>query len=181
MRAFLIHGAFGNPQENWFPWLTKELENKGYEVVAPHFPTPENQSLESWMKVWSEYEKLVDERTIFIGHSLGSAFILNILKRVQGKVKSCFFVSGFVGLLGNEKFDSINKTFVEKTFDWEELKEHCERFVLFHGDNDPYVSVEKAEELTSMVDGKLHVIKNGGHLNSAAGFTELSQLLENIN
>jgi len=29
---FIIHGSFGNPFVNWFPYLRKEIENKGLEV-----------------------------------------------------------------------------------------------------------------------------------------------------
>jgi predicted alpha/beta hydrolase family esterase len=49
-----------------------------------------------------------------IGHSFGPAFILNILERINNPIKSCYFVSGFIGLLNNKEFDDINKTFVDK-------------------------------------------------------------------
>ena len=35
---FLIHGSFGSPFVNFFPWLRIELENKGSEVYYPDFP-----------------------------------------------------------------------------------------------------------------------------------------------
>ena len=37
---FIIHGTEGYPEENWFPWLKKELEQKGHIVFVPQFPTP---------------------------------------------------------------------------------------------------------------------------------------------
>ncbi len=37
---FLIHGSYGHPQENWFPWLKKELESLGHKVYVPAFPIP---------------------------------------------------------------------------------------------------------------------------------------------
>ena len=49
---FLIHGAYGNPNENWFPWLKKQLENKRNKVIIPTFPTPEGQTLENWNKIF---------------------------------------------------------------------------------------------------------------------------------
>ena len=37
-KVVIIHGANGSPEENWFPWLKKELETKGIEVIIPQFP-----------------------------------------------------------------------------------------------------------------------------------------------
>lgn len=38
--VIIIHGAYGNPEENWFPWLKKELEKLDCRVFVPKFPTP---------------------------------------------------------------------------------------------------------------------------------------------
>ena len=38
MKIFIIHGSFGNPGENWFPWLKIQLVNCGHEVITPTFP-----------------------------------------------------------------------------------------------------------------------------------------------
>jgi predicted alpha/beta hydrolase family esterase len=50
--AFIIHGSYGHPKENWFPWLKNELEKLNYKVFVPAFPTPQNQSLASWFKTF---------------------------------------------------------------------------------------------------------------------------------
>ena len=76
----MIHGAYGSPDENWFPWLKKSLESLGYEVVIPKFPTPAGQTLTNWTKVFKPYLSEIDEDSIFIGHSLGPAFIMSILE-----------------------------------------------------------------------------------------------------
>ena len=82
-KIFIIHGSYGNPNENWFPWLKKELEKEGHTVFVPKFSTPENQSLETWTLEFSkDYKRLVDEDSIFIGHSLGPAFILSLLGKL---------------------------------------------------------------------------------------------------
>lgn len=78
----------------------KKLEEVGCEVVVPKFPTPEGQSLESWNHVFSEYSAKIDEDTVFIGHSLGPVFLLNVLESLYFKIKASFFVAGFVGFLG---------------------------------------------------------------------------------
>ena len=180
LNIFIIHGAYGNPEENWFPWLKRELEELGYNALVPRFPTPENQTLESWMMVFSDYRKYLDKNSIVIGHSLGSAFLLNVLENLDIKIRAAFFVSGFIGHLNNLEFDEINKSFTERSFDWDKIKKNCRRFHVFHGDDDPYVPLEKARELAKNLNANLTVIRNGGHLNEKSGYLRFDLLLEEI-
>ena len=179
-KIFIIHGSYGNPQENWFPWLKEELRKKGHEVFVPKFPTPENQSLETWTKEFEEYIPLIDEDTIFVGHSLGPAFILSVLEKLGVKIKACFFVSGFLGPTGNPDFDNINNSFTEKEFDWDKIKSICPRFKMYHSDNDPYLLIGKAKKLSSSLGIEIEIIKGAGHFNESAGYTQFPKLLEDI-
>jgi len=184
MKLFIIHGSYGNPKENWFPWLKQELEKLGHNVFVPEFPTPKNQSLENWMFEFQDgmYYDMVDEDSVFIGHSLGPAFILSLLEKIEipKPIKSCFFVSGFIGSLNKSEFDKINKTFTEKEFNWDKIKKNCKKFKMYHSDNDPYVPLEKAKELAKKLECELKVIKGAGHFNEKAGYTKFELLLQNI-
>jgi hypothetical protein len=179
-KVFIIHGAYGNPKENWFPWLKEKLEELNHKVIIPKFPTPENQSLENWNNVFEEYEDQIDEDSIFVGHSLAPAFILSILERIDISIKGVFFVSGFLKLLGDETFDVINKTFVDKDFDFIKIKQNCKKFFVYHSDNDPYVPIKCAYELADKLNVKLKIIPNAGHFNSEAGYTQFEELFEEI-
>jgi len=181
MKFFIIHGSYGNPNENWFPWLKIELEKSGHEVIMPTFPTPEGQSLETWMKVFDEYINQIDSETIFVGHSLGPAFILSVLEKIDIKVRACFFVAGWLTQLNNPDFDEINKTFLEKKFDWTKIKNNCEQFYLFNSDNDPYVPSDNAKKMGLNLNVDIITIPNAGHFNKAAGYTKFKRLLDEIN
>ncbi|CAN5117646.1 alpha/beta hydrolase [soil metagenome] len=178
--AFIIHGAWGTPQENWFPWLKTELEKIGYTVTVPQFPTPEGQSLESWLKIWSEYNDQCNDETIIIGHSIGVAFILNILQRLDHPIKAAYLVAGFIRSLNNDEVDAINATFYEKPFDWEKIKSNCKEFVCFNSDNDPYVPVDQGEELAHNLGVTVTLVPNAGHFNTKAGYTKFPLLLQRI-
>lgn len=179
MNFFIIHGIYGHPEENWFPWLKKELEKKGYEVIVPKFPTPIGQSLESWLKIIKTQEDKINYDTVMIGHSLGAAFILNYLEQTDKEIKAAFLVAGYHKMLDNE-FKELNKSFVGKKFNWNKIIENCENFYVITSDNDPYIPLEVNRQLNILVDGELHIIKNGGHLNSKAGFDKFPFLLELI-
>ena len=181
IKFFLIHGAFGNPEENWFPWLKQKLEYLNYEVIIPKFPTPKNQSLENWNEIFREYENQIDENSIFVGHSLAPAFLLSVLERIDISIKSAFFVSGFFKHLGNETFDSINKTFIDKKFNWQKINQNCNQFFIYHSNNDPYVPIQCANELAEKLNTKPIIIKNAGHFNKKSGYIKFEKLFNDIN
>ena len=180
MKAFIIHGTMGYPKENWFPWLKKMLEKEGYEVILPKFPTPENQSLESWMGVFENYLHELDEETIIIGHSLGCPFILSILEKIDKPVKAAFLVAPFYQPIGIPKFDPLNQTFLEKEFDWKKIKENCKSFILFYSDKDPYINPDQPDELQEKLNAKLIYIEDAGHFNSESGYDTFPELFEKI-
>lgn len=176
---FLIHGSYGNPEENWFPWLKLELEKLGNSVFVPQFPVAPDQSLENWLETFGDYAQYLDRNSIMIGHSLGPAFVLSVLEKINQPIKAAFFVSGFLGKIDNPTYDEVNKTFM-KEFDWQKIKENCKKFYIFHSDNDPYVRIEKAKELSKKLDTEIILIKGGGHLNEKAGYKRFDLLLEKV-
>jgi len=176
---FIIHGTAGYPEENWFPWLKQKLEGLGCNVIVPQFPTPQNQTPESWFKVFLKYKKHLTSDTIIIGHSLGGTFLLRFLENSTIKIKAAFFVAVPIGIkpIKNYKTD---KLFLENAFDWAAIKKNCHKFFVFHSDNDPFVCVGNGEHLSKNLDVKLILVSEAGHFNKVAGYTEFPLLLEKI-
>jgi uncharacterized protein len=179
MNFIIIHGVYGNPEENWFPWLKKELEGMQYEVIVPKFPTPLDQSLESWTRIFSKYESKINEETVLIGHSLGAPFILNYLEKTNKKIKAAILAAAFCKQLGIQ-YDEINKTFVDKQFNWEKIKQSCSKFFIFNSDNDPWIPLQTAQDLAKNLNAELNIVHDGGHLNKKAGYEDFPILLETI-
>ena len=178
--VFVIHGTGGTPEGNWFPWLKKELEKLGCQVFVPRFPTPQGQNLRSWLKVFEKYKLDFNENTIVVGHSLGPAFLLNVLEKTNKPIKAAFFVAGFTGRLDQVHFDTLNNSFADKSFDWEKIKQNCQHFEVIHSDNDPYVPLAKGEELAKHLNAKFIVLKNAGHINKESGYVTFELLLAKI-
>lgn len=175
--VFIIHGVGGHPEENWFPWLKGELEKLDCNVIIPQFPTPENQTLNEWLKVLDYYKDKINQDTIFIGHSLGVPFVLNVAERCP--IKAAYLVAGFTGVAGNQ-FDDGMKTFAQRDFKWKKIKHNCPNFYVFHSDNDPYIDLKKGEALTKNLGVDLIFVPSAGHFNEAAGYTKFDLLLEKI-
>ena len=51
-KVVIIHGAYGTPEENWFPWLASQVREYGQEAVVPAYPTQENQHTDIWREAF---------------------------------------------------------------------------------------------------------------------------------
>lgn len=176
----IVHGTYGYPQENWFPWLADKVRSMGHRALVPMLPTPRNQSLESWRTAFESQVGTLTPNMILVGHSLGPAFIFHLLQASRNAVTATFLVSAFVGQLGNDEFDRLNKSFFVSDFDWTSIKRNGGKVYFYHGDDDPYVALDSCRAIARMLDAPLKVIPGGGHLNTAAGFGQFEMLLADL-
>lgn len=181
-KAVLLHGTDGSPNDHWFPWLKKVLEENGYEVFAPELPenhTP-NRDL---------YEKFLQESgwdftdNLLVGHSSGTTTILYLLMSDWfPKVKASVLVGTFL----NEKLTKSADWYEEgqfdnlfvQDFDIATIKSKCPDFIFVHGDDDHACDYNNAKEFCSKLDGEFITIPNGGHLSDSSGITELPQAVK---
>jgi len=179
--VFIFHGTEGYPGENWFPWLKKELEKINYKVFVPQFPSPPivASKIGEWFDIFKDYEQYINEETILIGHSLGGVFTLRVLEQLKKPVKAAFFVGAPIGVRPILNYDRDNQ-FSGFSFDWKLIKNNAKHFVVFHSDNDPYVSLGNGKELAKKLGVKLNFIPNAGHFNKASGYLEFQKLLDEV-
>lgn len=179
---FIIHGSFGSPFVNWFPYLRSEIENRDLEVYTPDFPTGVGfQNYENWSNLLKTYNTagILNENSVIFAHSIAPIFVCKFLIENKIKVKRLVFVCGFNNYLGiNEEYDNVNESMFTDRLG--EIKDYCNDIICYYSKNDPYVRYEAEKEFADMISTKQIVIKDGGHLNSETGYTEFKQLLENL-
>lgn len=181
LNIFIFHGTEGYPEENWFPWLKEKLTAEGYQVFVPQFPTPPivPAKLSEWFEVLKNYEKYINEDTIIVAHSLGGVFALRILEKIKHPVQAVFLIGAPIGVKPILNFNR-DKSFSGFDFDWQKIKNNAKKFVVFHSNDDPYVSLGNGEKLAKELDVELTFIPNAGHFNTKAGYTKFDKLLEKI-
>jgi predicted alpha/beta hydrolase family esterase len=180
MRIVIVHGAYGNPNENWFPWLRDELSERGHEVIVPALPTPEGQSLTSWKRAFEQSVGALDQTTVVVGHSAGATFILRLLENQDEPILAAILVSAFTGDLGLPEFDEINATLGRGDFAWDHIRDMAKTWRLYTSDDDPYVPFAKPTLLSEKLGIPITLIKGGKHLNRAAGYAEFPALRDDI-
>ena len=186
--AFIIHGSYGNPQENWFPWLKVELEKIGYQVFVPQFPIPsaENQNpawgghdLQDWIKTMDQYREYINQETIFIAHSRGCVFAYHYLPTLNNPIAATYLVAPWINYRWYPKNWQGIDSFHEVPFDWEKIKKGSKNFEVFQSTNDD-TPVSEGQEIADKLGAKLVIVNNAGHFNTRSGFTTFPLLLENI-
>jgi predicted alpha/beta hydrolase family esterase len=177
---FLVHGSFGNPHVNWFPYLFKETEKVGNTVYCPQFPTGVGlQNYNNWSKLMRYYVDLgiINENTVIVGHSIAPIFICHFLIENNIRIKKLVFVCGFNNYLGiNYEYDTVNKSMYCDNI--ERIHSLCSDITCFYSKNDPYVKYDAEKDFADKVSDKQIVIDDGKHLNSESGYTEFKQLLD---
>src|SRR3989344_194754 len=184
-RVFIIHGWSGFPEECWFPWLKKELENNGFEVQVPAMPNTDEPRIEEWVPF---LEKLVgepDENTYLIGHSIGCQAILRYLGDLKedAKIGGVVFVAGWIKkLIGvyDENEIEIARPWVETPIDFESVKNHTKNIVAVFSDDDEFVSLDNLDAFKEKLGARTLIEHGKGHFSQETGIKELPVVLEEL-
>ncbi|MES2225799.1 MAG: alpha/beta fold hydrolase [Patescibacteria group bacterium] len=184
-RVILVHGWDGAPEDGWFPWLKKELEGKGFEVVVPALPDSTSPKIENWVPSLASATGTADEETYFVGHSMGCQTIIRYLETLPEGVKvgGAIFVAGFLRALTGLETDEeeeIARNFIDAPLDLDSVRSHLNRSVAIFSDNDPWVPVTNAEDFKEKLGSEVVIQHEQSHFNEGAGFTELPIALEKL-
>lgn len=182
MNVLLVHGSFGKPFENWFPWLESELAKIDIPCIIPSFPTPNHQEYSDWERLMDYYYDMnvVNEDTVLIGHSCGSVFLVHYLLSHNIKVKGLICVSGYNNFVsGVEMMDQLNGSFyVEKAKIC--MNNYANSIFAFYGDDDPNIPQSYLMDFAKVLGGEIHCVSGAGHFNASAGYTECEMVLDAV-
>lgn len=179
-RAVILHGTDATPESNWFPWLKKELEIRGYEVWVPELPN--NHAPDR--KVYNDFlfgQNWDFTDNIIVGHSSGAVSALNLLadKRCP-KIKLGVMVSSWShGVPEEMDYEQFIELFPPNGFDFETIKSKADKLAFIHGEKDPYCPLEQAQWLAKNCDAPIKVVQNGDHLGE--NYKELPEILDVTN
>ncbi len=205
MIYLILHGSFGYPDENWFPWLKLKLEKEGHKVYSPQLPIDDfdklkprdspKQNLKAWLKSIEDIIKDVSDNEdglTIIAHSISPAFVLSLINtNPKLKVEKLVAIAPFLhhGKPPEDywQFKNVNDSFLKSAeaiisdeSKLNSVKNRIKESLVIYGDNDPYVTPSESLEYAELLGSEVLVIKGGGHLNAEAGYTEFEELLSLI-
>jgi|SRR5579872_1669899 len=184
-KIILVHGWGGNANSGWKPWLKSKLEKMGHEVLVPDMPDTETPIIEKWVGHLAEIVGKPNEKTFFVGHSIGCQTILRYLDTHQfpphAKVGGAIFVAGWFNLENLEAEEvPIAKPWIERPINPEKIKSVLPKSTLIISDNDPYGALEYNKQKFSELDSKITIAKGAGHMTGEEGFKEFPLVLSEL-
>ncbi len=168
-KIYMIHGWDGSPEDNWFPWLKKELENRksNVEVHVLDMPNSKAPKIDEWVKYLEENVKDIDEHTYFIGHSIGCQTIMRFIEKLHkhARVGGCLFVAGFFNLphLETDKERKIAEPWMTTHIEFSRILDHCNNFLAMFSKDDPDVPVSDSEIFKEKLGAKIVITDGRGH------------------
>jgi uncharacterized protein len=162
MRVILVHGYNASPEENFYPWLSKELRDKGFEVIVPRLSLIKGEELDL-PRVIEEMEQqvgLLTNNDIVLGHSLGGLIILQYLEAVEmeGAPHSVILVAS----PWKVKSWEMRRLFIDE-LDADVLMWKSRDYIVVHSKDDSLVPFDHAEKLAKVLKAKLIATEGDDH------------------
>lgn len=185
--AIIIHGwpdkdEFFDPQtpspsnNQWLPWLQKQLSMKGWNVQTPEMPDAYEPNYEKWKSVFEQFH--IDENTTLVGHSCGGGFLVRWLSESKKKVGKVVLVAPWMDPEHEER-ESVGDF-----FDFEidsALSDRASEVIVFVSNDDEQTIIDSVEKLKSIKDIKIREFSDKGHfVVGDMGTNEFPELLEEI-
>ena len=189
-KVIIIHGWDGSPEEPMHKWLKMKLEEKGFEVIVPLMPNPEEPEIKAWINKIKEILKNPDKETYFIGHSVGCQGVLRYLETLNPDIKigGAILIAPWMHLDDKtieeegEEIVEIAKPWMETPINWKKIKKHSNNFICIFSDNDPYVPLNNKVLFKKNLSAEIIIENNKSHYDPGSNITDnpaaLNKLIE---
>ena len=182
--VYIIHQWWSSPTKDWYPWLKKELEKRGFKVFVPKMPDTNTPKINAWVYKLRKLAKKADENTYFVGHSIGAQAIMRYLEKLpKGKtIGGAIFVAGWISLVNLEPAEiNIAKPWLETKINFAKVKKSAKKFVAVFSNNDPYAPFSKNSKVFKQKLGAKIVIQHKkGHFSGSDGIKKLPIVLSEL-
>ena len=181
INIILMHGKNTDPSQKWYPWLKLKMLENNISFISPILPNSDDPEINAWIDELKKTKP--DNRSILIWHSRGGVAILRFLEKqeVDFRVKKVILVATNSG-----KSEKRNKTennrwfFTARWFDFNEIKTHCDNFIVFHSKDDDWVPFEDWIENTKWLNARLIEFNDKWHFGNKLEKQEIPELLDEI-
>jgi predicted alpha/beta hydrolase family esterase len=173
MKAILIPGnGGGTPQDNYFPYLERELPKLSIQTINKQFPDAILARKEYWLPFLKEVG--ADENTILIGHSSGA------LAAMRYAEQNTIFASILIGACHTDLGYETEKQshYYDDPWNWKVIRDNQKWIIQFASTDDPYIPIDEARFVHENLNTEYYEYTDQGHFGRDKGRTEFPELVE---
>lgn len=157
-KVIFIHGNGGStPDDNWFPYVKKELEARGIPVVARQFPDAVLARQQYWLPFLKQLG--ADHNSVLIGHSSGTLAAMRYAQ--TNKILGSVLVAAMYTDLGIES-ERISG-YYNYPWDWQAIKQNQEWIVQFASTDDPWIPIKEPRFVHKQLATEYYEKTDRGH------------------
>ncbi len=169
-KIVFIHGYEGTLLTDWYPEVTRSLDELGVDYAVPDLPGGDRPHAKKWIEAVDDEVIKSDKPIVLVGHSLGSRTALLYLEQYRQSVKAVFLVAAFGNRVENaERHSGVSyPDFFEHEIDIDAVKKLCSRFVVLHSLDDDVIDYEQGREIARDLGARLVTLDGRKHMSSPA-------------
>ena len=157
-KIILIPGnGGGSPQDNWFPYLSKQFAEMGILVIAREFPDNDLAREKYWIPYLKELG--ADSNSILIGHSSGAIAAMRFAEK--NNILGSVLVGAYHTDLGIEK-EKLSGYF-DRPWDFDAIKKNQQWISVFASKDDPWIPISEPRFLAEQLDAYYFEYDDQGH------------------
>ncbi len=165
---FIIPGYQGSGPDHWQTWIEGK-ESTFIRIKQKDWNKP---NLNDWAEqIDKSIEGYDPQSIVFVSHSLGCHAVAEWYKRYNRTIKAALLVAPPAA-------DKANQNIAEGLIKYDSFIHFPFRTTLVASSNDPWISVEKAQEYAHNWGSEFINIGDAGHINNLSGYGEWEQGFE---
>ena len=162
-RVIIIPGNHETPIEvNWYLSVKRELEAKGFHVIANTMPDGYVASKEVWLP-YIEEQLQNNPNSILIGHSSGAVAALRYAEthQVEGII--------MVGACYTDLDDELERKsgYYSTPWQWDKIKKNAKWIVQFASIDDPFIPIAEPRHIQQQLAAEYHEYEDEGHFGTS--------------
>ena len=176
IKVIIIHGNHGGTgNDQWIPWLSDELEKKGFEVLHPTMPDNREAKSSIWLPYLQD-ELKTDEQTILVGWSSGAVAAMRYVEnhKLLGSV--------LIGACYTDLGDTLEKLsgYYDAPWQWDAIRGNQQSIVQFASVDDPVIPIEEGRFVHEQLQTEYYEYPDKKHFGWPDPMPTFPELLEVI-
>lgn len=178
--CIIVHGSADDENDkeynkHWMPWIKEKLEKAGIKVFAPNMPEPWGSDYSSWRKEFEKISDNINENSILVGHSRGTAFLVRWLGETGRKAQKLILVA---------PWKIPDKEYKKSFYDFKinkAVKTQVKGIVIFTSNDEEKDGKTSVKIYYDALGGRIIELKNHGHFTKEdMGTEEFPELLKEV-